>query len=62
MKFRIIRDYEDFQPQVLCNPLSDNSYWANIGNYRCGTIDEARQVCNNYKLMKTDPVIEEFEL
>ena len=61
MKFRILRDYAEFLPQVL-HTDSDKPYWVDIGQYRCYTLEEARAVCVNYKRMAEDPIAEEFEL
>lgn len=62
MKFRIIRDYDEFQPQVWKQKDKICHQWVNIGLYRCYTIDDARKVCADYKRMQEDKVIEEFEL
>ena len=62
MKFRIIRDYGDFQPQVWYSYLTTGDWWEDIGYSRCSTLEEARQVCADYKRMKEDEVVEEFEL
>jgi hypothetical protein len=61
MKFRIIRDYDEFQPQVFISKHNIN-YWVDIGLYRCLTLDDARKVCADYKRMTEDKVVEEFEL
>jgi hypothetical protein len=61
MKFRVIRDYDEYQPQVLVNQLSDHPTWIDIG-YTCNTIEGAENVCRSYKRMKADPVVKEFEL
>lgn len=58
MKFRILRDYDEFQPQVWYN----DHVWVNIGKYACYTIEEAERVCAGYKQMKDNEVVEEFEL
>ena len=62
MKFRIIRDYDEYQPQVFNGYQSGNTYWTNIGHYTCYTLDDARKVCADYKRMQEDRVVEEFEL
>lgn len=61
MKFRIIRNYDEFQPQVLVYNGPDY-YWTNIGKYVCYTIDAAKKVCADYKRMEEEPVVEEFKL
>ena len=61
MKFRIIRDYDEYQPQVY-SVFDDHEYWNDIGKYRCSNITEAKKVCADYKRMIEDKVIEEFEL
>lgn len=62
MKFRILRDYDEFLPQVYTKSLDGTSYWEEIGKYHCHTIEEAQKVCKDYKRMKDDPIVEEFEL
>jgi hypothetical protein len=62
MKFRIIRDYDEFQPQVWHTVDNIHHYWTDIGKYCCYTIDEAKKVCADYKRMIEDKVVEEFEL
>lgn len=61
MKFRIVRAYDEYQPQVLINQLSNNPTWINVG-YPCCTIEGAEATCRSYKRMKADPVVKEFEL
>ena len=58
MKFRILRDYEDFQPQVWFK----DHVWVDIGKYTCRTVEEAEKVCADYKAMKDNEIIKEFEL
>lgn len=61
MKFRIIRNYDAFQPQVeICT--GERYYWMNIGYGSYSTLENARKVCTDYKRMKEDKVVEEFEL
>jgi hypothetical protein len=62
MKFRIIRNYDEFQPQVWHAVDKVHHYWTDIGEYRCDTIEAARKVCADYKRMTEDKVVEEFEL
>lgn len=62
MKFRIIRDYDEYQPQVLVEIDGDDPYWKDIGNHRCEFIESAEEVCARYKRMKEDPIVREFEL
>lgn len=62
MKFRIIRDYDEFQPQVWHITSGKQEYWKNIGHYLCYTLEEAEKVCRDYKLMHEEKVVEEFEL
>ena len=61
MKFRIIRNYDEFQPQVeKC--AGEKYYWMNIGYGSYFTLENAQKVCADYKLMKDEPVVKEFEL
>ena len=58
MKFRIIRYYERYQPQVF-----ENNEYKNIGlpnGY--ATIVEARAQCASYKAYEDIRIVEEFEL
>lgn len=58
MKFRIIRYYERYQPQVL----KDGKY-VNIGSPNgYSTVTEAKAQCKFYKYCEDDKVVEEFEL
>lgn len=61
MKFRIIRDYDEYQPQVLVEIDGDDPYWKNIG-YKCEMIQSAEELCGRYKRMVEDPIVREFEL
>ena len=62
MKFRIIRDYDEYQPRVCNDPPMGIPKWKDIGNYICHTIEEAEKVCTDYKKMCENPIVEEFEL
>lgn len=62
MKFRIIRYYDEYQPQVWHTVDNIHHFWKDIGPYSCYTIDQARQVCADYKQMTENKVVEEFEL
>ena len=62
MKFRIRRSYDEFKPEVWYVGPNRQSYWVEIGNYHCYTLEDARKVCHDYKRMKDNPVVEEFEL
>lgn len=62
MKFRILRDYNEYQPQVLVEIDGEKPYWKDIGQYCCYTIDQAKTVCVDYKQMQEKPIVEEFEL
>ena len=62
MKFRIIRDYDEYQPQVWQYIDPRHWDWVDIGKYTCYTIEEARKVCSDYKLMCDNKIVEEFEL
>lgn len=62
MKFRIVRDYDEYQPEVLIDQGVSKPYWLNIGNYTCHTLEEAEKVCADYKRMSTNPIVREFEL
>ena len=62
MKFRILRDYDEYQPQVLNDPPMGVPRWKDIGDYRCYTIKEAEKVCADYKKMCETPIVKEFEL
>lgn len=57
MKFRILRDYDEYQPQVLVD-----GDWQDIGKYRCEFLESAEEVCHRYKRMMEDPIVREFEL
>ena len=61
MKFRIIRDYYEYQPQVLIEINGDEPYWKNIG-YKCEFISLAEELCTRYKRIVENPVVKEFEL
>lgn len=62
MKFRIIRDYDEYQPQVLVETYGDDPYWKDIGNYTCEFIESAEEICARYKRMVENPIVKEFEL
>lgn len=62
MKFRIIRDYDEYQPQVLVAIDGDDPYWKDIGKYKCEFIESAEEVCTRYKRMMENPIVKEFEL
>lgn len=62
MKFRIIRDYDEFVPQICINESEFYQDWRDIGKYTYYTIEEARKVCSDYKLMHDNQIVEEFEL
>lgn len=62
MKFRILRHYDEYQPQVCDDPPMGIFRWRDIGKYICYTIEEAKKVCSDYKKMCEDPIVEEFEL
>lgn len=58
MKFRIIRYYERYQPQVF----EDDKY-RNIGlpnGY--ATVKDAKEQCSFYKACEDDKIVDEFEL
>jgi hypothetical protein len=59
MKFKIVRDFEEFMPMVWNEVIGT---WHNVTDYPCSTIESARKACEFYKKMKDDPVVEEFEL
>ena len=59
MKFRIIRDFEEFKPQVWSQRFS---CWRDVSYYSYSTVEAAKKVCAFYKNMKDNPVVEEFEL
>lgn len=61
MKFRIIRDYEYFKPQVW-EDGEDVSCYIDFVNYSLTTIEEAERECAVYKRMVEDLVVKEFEL
>lgn len=61
MKFRIIRDYDEYQPQVLV-AIDGDEYWKDIGKYKCEFIESAEEVCTRYKRMMENPIVKEFEL
>lgn len=61
MKFRIIRDYDEYQPQVLVDD-GYGSYWKDIGKYKCEFIESAEQVCVDYKKMIDNLIVKEFEI
>lgn len=50
-----------FQPQVWVENQYGSSY-VDIGKFPCDTIEEAKEVCADYKKMKEHKVVEEFEL
>ena len=62
MLFRILRDYDEYQPQVLVDPPMGVPRWKDIGRYRCYTIEEAENMCAAYKKMRKNPIVKEFEL
>lgn len=62
MKFRIIRDYDEYQPQVLVEIDGDDPYWTNIGYSTYEFIESAEEVCHRYKRMMEDPIVREFQL
>lgn len=61
MKFRIVRNYDEYQPQVWIDD-GNYPYWQNIGEYKCEFIESAEEVCHRYKRMMENPVVKEFEL
>lgn len=61
MKFRIIRYYEEFQPQVW-HKNGQYGEWITIGETTYATVEGARKVCEHFKAMREDPLVEEFEL
>ena len=60
MKFRIMRCYKGFQPQVLEG--AHFKEWINIGSAIYDTVDEAKEVCRIFKEIRENPIVEEFEL
>lgn len=62
MKFRIIRDYDEYQPQVLVENDGDKPYWKNIGYCTHEFIVSAEEACTHYKRMIENPIVKEFEL
>ena len=62
MKFRIIRNYGAYQPQVWAEPQGQMPYWQDIGNYKCEFLESAEEVCAQYKRMIENFVVKEFEL
>ena len=62
MKFRILRDYDEYRPQVWVEPKGKLPYWEDIGMYRCEFIESAEEVCVQYKRMIENPIVKEFEL
>lgn len=58
MKFRILRNYIGFYPQVLM----PDQMWYNINPNRYRSIEEAREACVKYKKIIDNPIVEEFEL
>ena len=64
MKFRIIRYYDRYQPQVLKQKgYHFEDQWIGIGlpnGY--ATIDEARNCCKVHKKTSDEKIVEEFEL
>lgn len=59
MKFRILRDYDVFRPQVWCQA---HNRWNNVIDHSYLTIEAAKKVCEYYKTMVDNPIVEEFEL
>lgn len=65
MKFRIVRDYDRFQPQVWIESKHNfhGGDYVIIGKYPYySTIEEAEKVCADYKLMCENQIVKEFEL
>ena len=60
MKFRIIRDYNGFKPQVL-NGVNCKE-WIYISNTIYDTVDDAKDACRVFKEVRENPIVEEFEL
>lgn len=65
MKFRIVREYDRFVPQVWIESKYNfhGGDYVLIGKYPYySTIEEAEKVCKDYKLMSDQPIVKEFEL
>ena len=62
MKFRIIRDYGEYRPQVWVEEKCQVPYWKDITKCAYEFIESAKEVCVQYKRMIENPVVIEFEL
>lgn len=67
MKFRIIKYYDRFQPQILSNQWWDGwawkGEWSNIGSPNgYSTVEDAKGFCQLYKKEKEEKIVEIFEL
>lgn len=63
MKFRIIRYYDRFQPQVWDEEIEKKNKYINIGSPNgYYTVDEARSFCHTYMNNFKEKIIDEFEL
>ena len=62
MKFRIIRDYGEYRPQVWVEPKCQVPYWKDITKCTYEFIESAEEVCAQYKRMIESPIVKEFEL